>query len=324
MNVKVSIIIPVYNVAPYLDACLSSCINQTFQDIEIIVVNDGSPDTSYQIIAAYAAMDDRIVVVNKENEGLIYARKSGLDIARGEYVYHLDGDDYIESNAIEELYNEAIETGADYVMASVYWVEGNRKNKIQARNEASGLYGQDLLFFLIKKRYWVIWGRLIRKELFDGIVYRKVFMGEDLYFNMQIALKVKKAAVVDSCLYNYLLRGDSVTNMRTENTLKQNLDMVESVWFLFEIYSYDQRIERQIANAFFPFFVGEIIRNNREITSLLRKYYWDKKNIKMYLWKRRIVCYFVCAGNLYIPQVTRVLVMLGYKLNVLLKKIIPK
>lgn len=107
MDVKISIIIPVYNVAPYLDACLSSCVNQTFRDIEIIVVNDGSPDMSYQVIAAYAAMDERIVVVNKENAGLIYARKSGLDIARGEYVFHLDGDDYIENNALEVLYKRS-------------------------------------------------------------------------------------------------------------------------------------------------------------------------------------------------------------------------
>lgn len=87
MNTKVSIIIPVYNVAPYLDACLSSCINQTFCDMEIIVVNDGSIDESSQIIAEYAAKDERMVVVTKKNEGVVIARKCALDMAQGDYVF---------------------------------------------------------------------------------------------------------------------------------------------------------------------------------------------------------------------------------------------
>ena len=103
MDVKVSIIIPVYNVASYLDTCLLSCVSQTFHDLEIIVVNDGSTDESPHIIKKYAEKDSRIRVITKENQGLVYARKSGLDIARGEYVFHLDGDDYLETNAIVYL-----------------------------------------------------------------------------------------------------------------------------------------------------------------------------------------------------------------------------
>ena len=153
MDIKVSIIIPVYNVAPFLDKCLSSCVNQTFQDIEIIVVNDGSRDESSQIIAAYAAIDDRIKVITKENQGLIYARKSGLEVACGEYVFHLDGDDYIEPNAIEILYDEAIKQDADYVVANYYDVLGNERHEVWRNSRMKGLSGEAFFLCMLRGGY---------------------------------------------------------------------------------------------------------------------------------------------------------------------------
>ena len=145
MDVKVSIIVPVYNVASYLDACLSSCVNQTFCDIEIIVVNDGSTDESPRIIEKYAGQDDRIKVITKENQGLIYARKSGLEAACGEYVFHLDGDDYIEVNAIELLYNKAVGSNADYVESNycAIFTSSGKKLISNKRNEFDKQSGQD-------------------------------------------------------------------------------------------------------------------------------------------------------------------------------------
>ena len=198
MEIKVSIIIPVYNIAACLDTCLSSCINQTFRDIEIIVVNDGSTDESPLIIQRYAEKDDRIKVITKENQGLIYARKSGLERACGEYVFHLDGDDYLEISAIWELYNEAINSGADYVIGNYYRVCDNNKQKMGDLNGLNGLCGQELLSCIFGYGDWRIWGKLMRKSLFDSIVYCPVVMGEDLYLNMQICLVVKKAIVVDA------------------------------------------------------------------------------------------------------------------------------
>ena len=93
MQVKVSIIIPAYNAKPTLSKCLDSCINQTFEDIEIIIINDGSTDGSNIIMCNYAKIDGRINVINKINEGLPFARKSGVEVAKGEYVFHLDADD---------------------------------------------------------------------------------------------------------------------------------------------------------------------------------------------------------------------------------------
>ena len=107
----VSIIIPVYNIGKYLEKCLDSVIAQTFPDIEIIVVNDGSTDNSPEIIARYVDKDPRIVVIDKANEGLAYARKSGIEAANGEYIQHLDGDDYLELDAIELVYRKGCRYG---------------------------------------------------------------------------------------------------------------------------------------------------------------------------------------------------------------------
>ena len=317
MDVKVSIIVPVYNVAPYLDACLSSCVNQTFRDIEIIVVNDGSPDTSYQIIAAYAAMDERIIVVNKENEGLIYARKSGLDIAHGKYIFYLDGDDYIESNTIETLYKEALDKGADYVMAGVYTISENNRQVYLIGQEGVGLFGQDWLAFLIKRPAWSLCGQLMRKNLFDGVVYQSVFMGEDLYTNMQIALKVKKTAVIDSCLYNYVQHGGSAMAQSFEAAFASNLKMIESLWSLFDIYDYDERIEELISCLFSAFFIGAMSRNRREVKNVLKKYYWKNKRVRGYLWKNQKTLYFLYGGYLYAPLLISLILKLGRDLKAL-------
>ena len=101
MQPSVSVIIPVYNIEKHLEKCLDSVIGQTLKDIEIIVVNDGSTDNSLDIITQYARKDSRIVIVDKPNEGLAYARKSGIEAAHGKYVQHLDGDDFLEPDAFQ-------------------------------------------------------------------------------------------------------------------------------------------------------------------------------------------------------------------------------
>ena len=114
MQPSVSVIIPVYNIEKHLEKCLDSVIGQTLKDIEIIVVNDGSTDNSLDIITQYARKDSRIIIVDKPNEGLAYARKSGIEAAHGKYVQHLDGDDFLEPNACELLFKRAEETRCRY------------------------------------------------------------------------------------------------------------------------------------------------------------------------------------------------------------------
>lgn len=302
MDIKVSIIIPVYNVAPFLDKCLSSCVNQTFQDIEIIVVNDGSRDESSQIIAAYAAIDDRIKVITKENQGLIYARKSGLEVACGEYVFHLDGDDYIEANAIEILYEEAIKQDADYVVANYYDVLGNERHEVWRNSRMKGLSGEAFFLCMLRGGY-ELWARLIRRSLCDGIIYRPVVIGEDLFTTMQIVLKVKKPVVVDACLYNYVKRTGSLTNRNEEIMWKSKFYMIRSVFSLLDVYPYTQPIRERVYLMFFSFFLECISLKKMEVKTILYDYYWNKKEVKAFLWRKRIDFYLMINAFFVFPSI---------------------
>lgn len=113
MKPLVSVIVPIYNVEKYIDRCLNSIINQKLEDIEIILVDDGSPDNCPQICENYRKKDDRIKVIHKENEGLGYARNSGIKIANGKYISFIDSDDYISEEFLYNLYTKAIEYDAD-------------------------------------------------------------------------------------------------------------------------------------------------------------------------------------------------------------------
>ncbi|WP_296870337.1 glycosyltransferase [uncultured Methanobrevibacter sp.] len=114
--VKVSVIVPVYNVEKYLEECLESIIDQSLRDIEIVCVNDGSTDGSLSILEEYAKLDDRIKIISQENQGLAAARNTGLDNISGDYVYFIDSDDFLELNALEELYNVSVEKSLDFVL----------------------------------------------------------------------------------------------------------------------------------------------------------------------------------------------------------------
>lgn len=302
METNVSIIIPVYNVAPYLDACLSSCVNQTFRDVEIIVVNDGSTDGSSDIIQMYAEKDDRFKVITKENQGLIYARKSGLEVACGEYVFHLDGDDYIEPNAIEILYEEAIKQDADYVVANYYDVLGNERHEVWRNSRMKGLSGEAFFLCMLRGGY-ELWARLIRRSLFDGIVYKPVVIGEDLFTTMQIMLKVRKPVVIDACLYNYVKRTGSLTNRNEEIVWKSQFYMVESVFSLLDIYPYTQPVRERVYLMFFSLFLECISRKKMEIKTILYEYYWNKEKVKVFLWRKRKDFYLMINTFFVFPSI---------------------
>ena len=132
MQPKLSVIIPVYRVEKYLDACVRSVLNQAFHDIEIILVDDESPDTCPQICDKYASEYSNVKVIHKKNGGLGFARNSGLEVATGEYVAFLDSDDYVEHNAIEILLSEAIQCKTDVVIAGT--AAGSKLDKAQELN----------------------------------------------------------------------------------------------------------------------------------------------------------------------------------------------
>ena len=118
-KIKVSVIVPVYNVEKYLRECLESLVNQTLKEIEIICINDGSEDSSLEILNEYASKDSRFVIINQENCGQSVARNKGLDVAKGEYIGFVDSDDWVDLNFFENLYSEAVKNNSDIAAASI-------------------------------------------------------------------------------------------------------------------------------------------------------------------------------------------------------------
>ena len=143
MQPKISVIIPVYKVEKYLDRCVNSVLNQTLKDIEVILIDDGSPDGCPAMCEEYKKKDNRVRVIHKENGGLGYARNSGLEIATGEYIAFVDSDDFIEEDMYESLYSDAIKYNADVVLQG--WKDDHKRgcrrtNSVQRKRSCKELF----------------------------------------------------------------------------------------------------------------------------------------------------------------------------------------
>lgn len=305
--IKVSIIIPVYNVASYLDKCLSSCVNQTFREIEIIVVNDASPDSSLDIIEAYAVRDKRIVVINKEqNEGLIYARKSGLEIARSEYIFHLDGDDYISETAIEYLYREVILHDTDMVIGDYCVLKNNRIDRYGYFDINQGVTGQALLYELISTFGWAIWGKLMRKTLYNDLIYKPISRGEDLFQIMQIIPKVQTVAIVHSCVYYQIYRAESLTNSKDIISSIQHIQLAESIYSLMDNYAYDKKVKDQITIFLLRLLCYSIPQDSKRAKLIVKRKFLRNPEFRRLCWREYKKNYLKCCLYLFSPRLSQI------------------
>ena len=167
----ISIIIPVYKVEKYLEKCINSIIGQTYTNLQIILVDDGSPDNSGKICDKYAKKDSRVEVIHKSNGGLSEARNSGIERAKGKYIGFVDSDDYIKEDMYEVLYNLITRFQADVSICNLYDVVGDEKN-IRNINEGIKEYNRiDILkeVLMDKNIQSYAWNKLYKKELFDNL-----------------------------------------------------------------------------------------------------------------------------------------------------------
>ncbi len=210
---KVSIIIPIYNVSSYLTGCLDSCINQTYKDIEIICVNDGSSDNSLEIIRKYQEVDNRIVCISKKNEGLPLARKSGVEAANGDYVFHLDGDDDIPLDTIELMVAAAVAAHADIVVGDHLSIEGTQQTVVNSDINAT-LDSLGYSKYLLERGLFNIWGKLIRRALYTDNTIEfppDIVMAEDLVACVQLSHYAKVIVPLHEVCYNYYVRTESMS-----------------------------------------------------------------------------------------------------------------
>ena len=268
MTEKITVIVPVYNVENYLEKCLDSLINQTYKNLEIIVINDGSTDNSGEICQEYAQKDNRIVYIEKENGGQSEARNMGLDRMTGSYVTFVDSDDWVELDYVENLYKKITEYQADIAVGNYY-----------SFNEAEGMYyfhifgdscyekvydnvsifenlyeSQEMKSFALIS----VWGKLYKADLLKHLRFDIGKLGEDGYLNQKIYLLAEKTIYLNKGLYAYRQREGSSSRIWTEKWMHALVDaMSERITLLANmnyplekhLAVYRQMLEVSIANG---------------------------------------------------------------------------
>ena len=214
----VSVIIPVFNIEQYLSNCLESIVSQTYPDLEIILVDDGSTDESSDICQLFAASDSRIKVIRQDNQGLWAARNTGCKNARGEFIMFVDGDDYLHLSAIE-LLHDAICRDGGYDLALMEYQKTDRLDediRIEGDIIVTTISQEELVSRVLKKDVEhisnVVWNKLYKRELIEGIWSRPYVRAQDVDYSLRVYLRIDKAIWIHQKLYYYNMRGGSLSH----------------------------------------------------------------------------------------------------------------
>lgn len=229
-EIRFSVIIPAYNVEKYIGRAIQSVTNQTFENYEILVVDDGSSDNCGKICDRYAKLDSRIEVIHKENEGLSAARNLGISKAKGQYIGFVDSDDWIDKHMYEHMHQIITEKKADVCICNFYNVIGN-ENTIKNANKGIQEYNklQILKEVLLDKNIQsYAWNKLYKRELFDGIQYPVGKKYEDIGTTFYLLEKCNKIVVTGEPEYYYFNRADSIVNHNTEQTILDYMELVNN------------------------------------------------------------------------------------------------
>ena len=223
----ISIIVPIYKVEPYLPRCIDSIINQTYQNIEIILVDDGSPDNCSQICDEYQQKDSRIKVIHKSNGGLSDARNAGLDIAQGEFIVFVDSDDFIHPEMVAILFELLQKNGSDISICNFVPFTQNitTSNKTPVIETISG---KEAALRLYQKEYTtqavVAWDKLYKKSVFKNLRFKVGKFNEDEFFSYKALLNAPKVTFTSQELYYYFIRDTGISKAITNPKSLDGLD----------------------------------------------------------------------------------------------------
>ena len=227
MNNLVSVVVPVYNVRPYLERCISSLIKQTYTNIQIIIVDDGSDDGSSELCDEIKARDNRIEIIHQKNGGLSAARNTGLKYIKGEYIFFLDSDDYISTDAIEKMLSCLLKNNLDIVCCNRVLFWDNNKQKVQYDQIDSLLVMDPKNAIIEMNRYKYIdmsaHSKLFKKELFNSIKFPVGKLSEDMFIMYKIFEIADKVGYISEPLLYYYQRKGSISKSK-----KINFDFVEA------------------------------------------------------------------------------------------------
>lgn len=243
MRPKVSVIIPVYNVEPWLRQCLDSVANQTLKEIEIVCVNDGSTDNSGSILDEYALCDSRFIIIHKKNGGPVSARRAGLDVAKADYISYIDSDDWIEREMLNSDYNAAIQTDADVLVNKGIYIEDKWNSYISSSTIPAGVYSNDLLRTEIypkmmrKDNILVgINGSLCAKlfkraliEKYDALIDERITIYEDWASIYLYIAHAKTVTITENAFYHYRIDHTSSLTRSSRDDHLFNLHLVYNI-----------------------------------------------------------------------------------------------
>ncbi len=241
-NQLISIVVPIYNVEKYLDDCIKSIIGQTYKNIEIILVDDGSTDKSGEVCENYAKYDKRIKVIHKENGGLSDARNEGLKIANGQYITFIDSDDYVNEEFVEILYKSIKKYNADISICNYDLIEEKstyRKENKKNIKDITQLDNKECLkrtYSNEKGMEFLAWAKLYNKDLFvkNCIIYPKGKIHEDTYTTYKLIYYSKNIVYNDVSLYYYRKRNGSIMNSNVSITILDGLEATKESCEFFE------------------------------------------------------------------------------------------
>ena len=224
----ISVIVPVYKVEPYLGKCISSIVNQTYANLEIILVDDGSPDNCPAMCDAWAEKDGRIRVIHKTNGGLSDARNAGMAVATGELMAFVDSDDWIAPDMYEHLYQRLMEDDSDIAACGVQMAWENKTPSRMLTRDGNCVLNQEEAMRAIIEESWLkqpVWYKLYKTALVRDILFPKGKCHEDVFWSYQAVGKAKKVSISDHIGYYYLQRSGSIMG---EGYSVKRLDAIEA------------------------------------------------------------------------------------------------
>lgn len=312
---EISIVVPVYNVEKYLDKCISSILQQSFTDFELILVDDGSNDGSERKCDEYKNGDSRIKVVHQENQGLSSARNIGIETSKGKYITFIDSDDFVHPRMLEILYNNILENKADISACGYEIVPEGKKIYVKSIGNNISIYNniQSVKKIVEKSESIMIIAccKLYRRDLFQDVHYPSGKYHEDEFVTYKLLYKSNKIVVTDAKLYYYVQRSNSITG--STYSIKR-LDKLEALEQAINFFKNEDNKELTCLAEFRYLFNMQIayyrvkyeIKYNKSIMDKLRKQYNEEfrkfahNNIKnIFIIKRIILWSFYMFPDLY-------------------------
>lgn len=304
---KVSIIVPVYNVEKYIEKCLKSLVTQTLEDIEIIIVNDGSKDKSIEIINKYLKKyPQKIVYFEKENGGLSDARNFGIPHAKGEYIAFLDSDDYVEKDIYEKMYEVAKNESSDMVECNFYW-EYPKKIK----EDVGVIYNNQ--YEMMENVRVVAWNKLIKREVLEisKVQFPKGYRYEDIEFTYKLIPYLHKVSFIERYMVHYIQRSNSISNLQNDKT-KDIFDVLDHVIQFYKEKNIYEKYKEELEYIYTRYLLcSSLLRMVKIKDKKIRKEClyrtWENLNKKFPNWKKNKILKRRKTGkDLYMKTVNRI------------------